>query len=596
MKPMSAVCVTFGILNYIAFVIGDAIPANDDQLTRTAREANGQGAIDCQMGPWSNWSTCDPCSKMQYRSRTVEVFGQFGGLVCNQPLGERRACQTEIACDEIKNPPCSNTEFQCESGTCIKKRLVCNGDNDCGDFSDEDCDDEPRRPCGAKEMELSELARNAGYGISILGSGARANAFNNEFFNGACSRVRDPNTLEFHRTPWNVAVLNYDTRADESYSKEVFETTSTLLKEIMEENKFSISVGLSYKFEPTEIPITSLNVTNAGLSLAYGRKEIIKQVTEHTATKNKSFMRVKGQVQMGTFRMRSRDLRVTDTFLTDVSYLPLEYAKGEYFRFLEDYGTHYAMSGKEGGEYELVYVLNKEYMKTKKVTSRDVQNCFSLDVSVTVQGVPGTEGTASIKPGFCNDLIMKDDGVTDEHALIDKVMTSVRGGTIQTATALKTKIEKTGVMDVDTYVAWAKSLAVAPVVVHSQPEAIQSLIPLNMPHADVKKDNLKRAFEDYIAEYNVCKCQPCQNGGTVTLIDGECLCLCLPQFEGLACQNIKSEELKHHQNTVVQQGNWGCWSSWTSCIGGRKTRTRTCNTKGLTSGTCKGEILDSDYC
>lgn len=80
-------------------------------------------------------------------------------------------------------------------------------------------------------------------------------------------------------------------------------------------------------------------------------------------------MRVKGKVQLSTFRMRSRDPMLTEIFLNDISYLPVEYNKGEYFRFLEDYGTHYAMSGKSGGEYELIYVMNKEVMKTTSMLS-----------------------------------------------------------------------------------------------------------------------------------------------------------------------------------------------------------------------------------
>ncbi|KAJ8404484.1 hypothetical protein AAFF_G00337510 [Aldrovandia affinis] len=591
MKTVAALCVTFAILYNIIFAVGDDLIAG--QLKRTARETGSPGAIDCKMGRWSEWTACDPCLNMQFRSRTVEVFGQFEGLVCNQPLGDRRTCKTDVPCAEEIRPPCSTSEFMCESGGCIRKRLVCNGDNDCEDASDEDCDEVLRPTCGKLDLEVSELGSNAGYGINILGSGPRMNAFRNKYFNGICNHVRDPNTLEKHRIPWNVASLQYETRAEESFSKEIYEGTSAVVKEILEENKFSLSLGLSFKFEPTE---PSLRNTSNSLKLTpeFQRKEIIKEITTDSTTKVKNYLRMKGQVQLATFRMRSRDPAVTETFLNDVSYLPLEYAKGEYFRFLEDYGTHYAMSGKEGGEYELLYVLNEEFITHHRLTSREIQNCFKLNIGEISLG--DSFGVKDLKLEDCTNKTTKENGKEDGKALIDKVVVSVRGGKLQTVAMLKSKIEKTGKIDVDAYVEWAKSLNDVPVLIHSQPEAIQSLIPLKMPDANVKKENLRRAFEDYIAEYSVCKCQPCQNGGTVTLIDGECLCLCLIQFKGLACEKLKAEQLKYHKDSVVQEGNWGCWSSWASCSGGARSRIRSCNTKDLVGGTCKGETLNTDYC
>ena len=36
--------------------------------------------------------------------------------------------------------PCTNTEFQCSNRKCIRKDWKCDGEDDCGDFSDEeDC-------------------------------------------------------------------------------------------------------------------------------------------------------------------------------------------------------------------------------------------------------------------------------------------------------------------------------------------------------------------------------------------------------------------------------------------------------------------------
>ncbi|KAG9354268.1 hypothetical protein JZ751_012392 [Albula glossodonta] len=190
----------------------------------------------------------------------------------------------------------------------------------------------------------------------------------------------------------------------------------------------------------------------------------------------------------------------------------------------------------------------------------------------------------------------QDMGMDDDGALIHEVVASVRGGLPEAIAALKTKIENTGVMDVDTYVKWAKTLGNAPLLIHSQPEGIENLIPLTMANAEAKKENLRRAFQEYIAEYSVCKCQPCKNGGTVMMVNGECICLCPAQFKGWACEQLKDPMLTHYERTAVQEGNWGCWTSWSSCTEGRRSRTRSCNTNGLSGGTCKGSTTDSDYC
>lgn len=66
--------------------------------------------------------------------------------------------------------------------------------------------------------------------------------------------------------------------------------------------------------------------------------------------------------------MRSHQLQVAEEFLAHAKSLPLEYEKGIYYAFLEDYGTHYTKNGKSGGEYEMVYVLNQDFIKSKSKT------------------------------------------------------------------------------------------------------------------------------------------------------------------------------------------------------------------------------------
>ncbi|XP_047227901.1 complement component C9 [Girardinichthys multiradiatus] len=556
-------------------------------------------SVNCMWSHWSEWSLCDPCTNTRWRSRGIEVFGQFAGNPCVGSIGDRQSCQTTELCLIPTPPPCSGTDFQCktELKTCIKQRLECNGDYDCEDGSDEDCDP-TRKPCGASVLENNEQGRTAGYGINILGADPRMNPFNNDYFNGRCDKVRNPYMGKFDRLPWNVGVLNYETLVEETVSREIFEDTYSIVKEILNEVTFKIDTGLSFKLTPTENSLSNTSVSG-GAGVEFSKKTMIKDVTEYTTIKNKSFMRVKGRVQMSTYRMRSRELNVAEEFLNHVRSLPVVYEKGIYFAFLEDYGTHYTKNGKSGGEYELIYVLNQDTIKEKNLTDRSIQTCVKVGISANF-AFSGGDATGHIRPEHCPNTSAKETTSAEGKALVDKVITSVKGGTLETAVVMRAQLNKEGVMNIDAYRNWARTIADVPALINSEPEPIYKLIPLNTPDANSRISNLKRAIEDYVAEYNICKCKPCQNGGTLALLDGKCICMCTGQFEGLACQNVRADKASHQaaqRPTVAHEGNWTCWSSWSSCSGGKRSRTRRCNTDGLGGSVrCRGEVTSEEYC
>ncbi|XP_019747841.1 complement component C9 [Hippocampus comes] len=553
-------------------------------------------AVDCVWSRWSEWSACDSCTLTRRRSRSTVVFGQFGGESCQGSIGERESCVSDATCQQPPRAACSDTQFQCESGSCINKRLMCNGDYDCEDGSDEDC--EPgRHPCISAVLENNEQGRTAGYGINILGADPRMNPFNNDYFNGQCNRVKNPYTAKYDRLPWNVGVLNYQTLVEETVSREIYEDTHSLLKEILGEMSRTVDAGLSFKFNPSEESMSG-KPASVGLDYQYEKKAMIKEVSEYSNIRNKSFMRVKGRIQMSTYRLRSRELRLADEFLAHVRSLPLQYDKGIYFAFLEDYGTHYTQNGKSGGEYELIYVLNQDAIKAKNLTERKVQECVKLGISADFNMENVKDGKVHYKDDKCNDVSTKGEAEIAGKAVVDKVMTSVKGGTLVSAVTMRAKLNKDGLMDIDTYQAWARTIADVPALLNSEPRPIDTLVPLHMADANVRIANIKRATADYVAEYSVCKCKPCHNGGTVTLMDGKCLCLCPHLFEGMACQNFKGDKAKHtgERPEVSQEGNWSCWSGWSECSGGKRTRTRSCNVNGLLDARCKGDTSNEEYC
>uniref|UniRef100_A0A8C6XI83 MACPF domain-containing protein n=1 Tax=Naja naja TaxID=35670 RepID=A0A8C6XI83_NAJNA len=472
----------------------------------------------------------------KHRSRSIEKFGQFGGKACLVALSDRQYCDPEDICPDEKGQ-CKAQEFECENGYCIKNRLVCNTEDDCGDDSDEsNCDETKRPPCGDRVLKISELGRTAGQGVNVLGMAPAQTAFENEFYNGICDRVRDGNTATYYRKPWNLAVLNYDTRGDKRFTSEFYSEQLTTMKKIFKTKSQSFDVNLSVKLKPTESNVSA----TVGGGFNIGKSSNMSELLKDTKGTNSIYLHVKSDIQLGTFQMRKRDLRLSETFLEDIKFLPSNYEKGEYFKFLETFGTHYSQRGTIGGKYELIYILDNQTLSSYGKDRMKVNEClgFNLGVTVTVENI--AEATAGVnakqcKAGGFQTTEMKRSGV------IRDVVSLIQGGTTATSTKLKELLSSNvNLVDVEHYVEWAATLPQAPVVIRQELTPISELVPLKIPDSRIKKVNLDRAVEDYVAEYSVCKCKPCLHGGTAMLIEGKCECACTSFYKGDACEIPKS--------------------------------------------------------
>ncbi|XP_074064122.1 complement component C9 [Macrotis lagotis] len=589
----------FGLLIWVLEISllmnGATTRLSEATLRRLPREAGAPAPIDCRLSSWSQWSSCNPCQKEMYRSRTVEAFGQFGGKRCLYSLGDRRSCESTSICEDEENY-CGN-DFKCETGRCIKKRLLCNEDNDCGDFSDEDnCEKDPRSPCRS-ETELSELGRMAGSGINILGMDPLDTPFDNEYFHGLCERVRDGNTGTYYRRPWNVATLNYDTKAEKKFRTENYEEHKLQIAETFRERRTSFGFGVSLKLTSTEGPLNLINTIqsfdsnvpefgeaeakapepkmledevpgdevpgkeapgdgspgggplagksdqskeNSALTFRYrySKNESLYLIKYYSSDETKIFLNVKGEVQLGRFHMRNRDFMLKSTFLDDLKALPTNYEKGEYFGFLETYGTHYSSSGNIGGKYELIFVLDKEEMQRRGLEIHDVRKCLGYDLELSFQSV--IDFQVNKESSDCSAVHSKNLDDSSHKHLIENVISLIEGGTLEYASQLKEKLLRgANELNVANFLNWSASLEKAPILINQRLSPISNLVPVRMNNAHEKKQNLERAINDYLAEFSVQKCKSCQNGGTTMLLDGECMCNCRTGFQGIACQ-IKS--------------------------------------------------------
>ena len=82
------------------------------------------------------------------------------------------------------------------------------------------------------------------------------------------------------------------------------------------------------------------------------------------------------------------------------------------------------------------------------------------------------------------------------------------------------------------------------------------------PQASSRITHLRRALEEYLMEFNSCRCAPCKYNGIPVFIQSKCSCVCKQGYRGDACEETlrKSEglndfDLEISTLTVVNTSN-----------------------------------------
>ncbi|XP_048224202.1 complement component C6 [Perognathus longimembris pacificus] len=532
--------------------------------------------INCLLGDYGPWSDCDPCVGKQSKIRSVLRPSQFGGQPCNEPLMTFQPCIPSKLC-KIEETDCKN-KFRCDSGRCIPSRLECNGENDCGDNSDEKDCGRTKTVCPRQYTPIPSV-QLMGAGFHYLAGESRGEVLDNSFTGGMCKTVKSSRTSNPYRVPANLESVSFEVKTEEDDLETDFYKDLINLGKNENQNKIFSSSGKSSSWVPI--------FYSSKKSESINHNSAFKQAIQASHKKDSSFIRVHKVIKVLNFTMQASNLQLSDVFLKALNQLPLEYNSALYSRIFDDFGTHYFTSGSLGGVYDLLYQFSSEELKNSGLTEEETRHCVRIETKKRYFFVTKTKVEHRCTT---NRLSEKHEGSLLQGA--EKSISLVRGGRSEYAAALAWEKGNSGPEE-KVFSEWLESVKENPTVIDFELAPIVDLV-RNIPCAVTKQNNLRKAFQEYAAKFDPCQCAPCPNNGRAMLSGTECVCVCQSGTYGENCETRSPD-----YTSRAVDGNWGCWSSWSACNAAyKRSRNRKCNNPDPQQGgrPCEGEERQEEEC
>ncbi|KAM4872073.1 complement component C8 beta chain [Thomomys bottae] len=527
--------------------------------------------VDCELSSWSPWTACDPCQKKRYRHAYLLRPSQFHGEPCNYSDKEvedcftSRPCRSQVRCEG----------FVCaQTGRCINRRLLCNGDNDCGDQSDEANCKRIYKKC-QQEMDQYWAIGTLASGINLFTNSLEGPVLDHRYYAGGCSPHFILNTR--FRKPYNVDSYSPQTQGKYEFTLTEYESYSDFEHNVTEKMTRNSRFNLGFKI-PKIFEFGIAEASNEG-------KHYIRRIKRFAHTKSK-FLHARSDLEVAHYKLKPRSLMLHYEFLQRVKQLPLEYSYGEYRDLLRDFGTHYITEAVLGGIYEYTLIMNKEVMEKADYSFDNILACAKHDFQIG-GAIKEVYVKLGVSEKMCQDILNEIKDRNKRKTMTEDLVVLIRGGASEHITTLAYKELPTA----DLMQEWGDAVQYNPAILKVKAEPLYELVTAtDFAYSSTVRKNMKQALEEFQREVSSCRCAACQNNGVPVLKGSRCDCICLVGFQGLACELTS-------RNDVPIDGQWNCWSDWTPCSGGRKTRQRECNNPSPQNegSSCSGpasEMLD----